>query len=75
MYLSSELNIQVICLTLIVLGSPIPCECDENDYRWRRQTGHMILKDMFPILSLHFGDTGHSWEHANYTLGPLKCTG
>ena len=27
----------------------------------------------FPILSFNIGDTGHTWEYAQYVLGPLIC--
>ncbi len=45
-----------------------------NDFVWRQESGKLVVKDKFPIISLHFGDLSDDGEAAYITLGPLVCT-
>ena len=51
------------------------CNCDENDYVWREDSGLLTNKTHIPVTQLRFGDTGHPGEEAYHTLGKLECYG
>ena len=51
------------------------CNCDENDYVWREDSGLLTDKTRLPVKQLRFGDTGDSSEKGYHTLGKLKCYG
>ena len=51
------------------------CNCDENDYVWREDSGLLTEKRDLPVSQLRFGDTGSASEEGYHTLGKLKCYG
>ena len=51
------------------------CNCDKNDYVWRKDSGLLTEKSDLPVITLHFGDTGGSNEKGYHTLGKFKCYG
>ena len=46
--------------------------CDQNDYVWRAEGGHVTDKNDLPIKQVFTGDTGDSGEQALITIGPLR---
>ncbi|XP_071489782.1 uncharacterized protein [Diadema antillarum] len=59
-------------------GSPnLLCKCDSNKPMWQSDEGMLTDRNALPVTKLGFGDvSGDSGtEMANYTLGPLNCTG
>jgi len=51
------------------------CNCDQNDYVWREDSGLLTDKTHLPVKQLRFGDTGDNGEQGYHTLGKLKCYG
>ena len=51
------------------------CNCDENDYVWREDSGLLTDKTKLPVKQLWFGDAGNSDQQGSHTLGKLKCYG
>jgi len=52
------------------------CNCDNNDYVWREDSGLLTDKTSLPVKQLRFGDTGYSSRDKGYhTLGKFKCYG
>ena len=51
------------------------CNCDENDKKWREDSGFLTNKTKLPVKQLRFGDTGKKREQGYHTLGKLKCYG
>ncbi|XP_068725173.1 uncharacterized protein [Montipora capricornis] len=51
------------------------CNCDQNDYVWREDSGLLTDKRKLPVKQLRFGDTGGSREKGYHTLGKFKCYG
>ena len=51
------------------------CNCDNNDYVWREDSGLLTDKTKLPVIQLRFGDTGGTKEQGYHTLGKLKCFG
>jgi len=54
------------------------CNCRENDYVWREDSGLLTDKSTLPVNELRFGDTGvlsGNDEKGYHTLGKLKCYG
>ena len=51
------------------------CNCDNNDYVWREDSGLLTDKTHLPVKQLRFSDTGDSGEEGYHTLGKLKCYG
>ena len=50
------------------------CNCDNNDYAWREDSGLLTDKTTLPVKQLRFGDAV-SKEEGYHTLGKLKCFG
>ena len=50
------------------------CNCDQNDFVWREDSGLLTDKKKLPVKQLRFGDVG-SREEGFHTLGKLKCFG
>ena len=54
--------------------SSYACNCDQNDFVWREDSGLLTDKRKLPVKQLRFGDvTGR--EEGCHTLGKLKCFG
>lgn len=53
--------------------SGMHCNCDNNGYVWREDSGLLTDKSTLPVSQLRFGDTGGADEKGYYTLGKLKC--
>ena len=51
------------------------CNCDKNDYVWRRDSGLLTDKQHLPVKQLRFGDTSGFNQQGYHTLGKLKCYG
>ena len=54
------------------------CNCDENDAKWREDSGLLTDKSTLPVRELRFGDVGsfHGHDEKGYhTLGKFKCYG
>jgi len=51
------------------------CNCAQNDYVWREDSGLLTDKTHLPVKQLRFGDTGDGSEQGYHTLGKLKCYG
>ena len=51
------------------------CNCDENQYTWREDSGYLTDKNTLPVTELRFGDTGGLHESGYHTLGKLRCWG
>ncbi|XP_028393398.1 neurexin-4-like isoform X2 [Dendronephthya gigantea] len=56
------------------------CNCDENDWAWREDSGYLTDKNTLPVTELRFGDTdsvlGNGEKERGYhTLGKLRCWG
>ena len=56
-------------------NSTLGCNCDENDNKWREDSGFLTNKTKLPVIQLRFGDTGRGKEEGHHTLGKLKCYG
>ena len=50
------------------------CNCDENDFYWREDSGLLTDKSKLPVIRMRFGDTGVD-ETGYHTLGKLECYG
>ena len=50
------------------------CNCDQNDYVWREDSGLLTDKTHLPVKQLRFGDARGS-NQGYHTLGKLKCYG
>ncbi|XP_074617699.1 neurexin-4-like [Acropora palmata] len=54
------------------------CNCDQNDAKWREDSGLLTDKSTLPVRELRFGDVdsfdGHD-EKGYHTLGKFKCYG
>ncbi|XP_035676075.1 kelch repeat and BTB domain-containing protein 7-like [Branchiostoma floridae] len=51
------------------------CNCDNNDYALREDSGYTTDKHTLPVIELAFGDTGDDNEYAHHTLGKFMCEG
>ena len=51
------------------------CNCDQNDFIWREDSGFLTNKSHLPVSQLRFGDTGNPREEGYHTLGKLECYG
>ena len=57
----------------------LKCNCDNNDAKWREDSGLLTDKSTLPVTQLRFGDVGFSKpnddhdEKGYHTLGKLKC--
>ena len=49
--------------------------CDQNDQKWREDSGFLTIKFHLPVKQLRFGDTGGRHEKGFHTLGKLECYG
>ena len=53
------------------------CNCDNNDFTWREDSGYLTGKNTLPVSELRFGDTGDIFsgrhESGYHTLGKLRC--
>ena len=49
------------------------CNCDENDFKWREDSGLLTYKPDLPVSKLRFGEISYGREDAFFTLGELKC--
>ena len=49
--------------------------CDQNDQKWREDSGFLTIKSHLPVKQLRFGDTGGRHEKGYHTLGKLECYG
>ncbi|XP_022807141.1 neurexin-4-like [Stylophora pistillata] len=60
-------------------NSPVYCNCDANDNKWREDSGFLTNKIHVPVKQLRFGDTGYYGgqydEQGYHTLGKFKCYG
>ncbi|XP_072026204.1 uncharacterized protein [Amphiura filiformis] len=51
------------------------CNCDANDFVWRKDDGYITDRSTLPIIELRLSDTGQPPESVFYTVGPLTCSG
>ena len=54
------------------------CNCDQNDAKWREDSGLLTDKSTLPVRELKFGDVdfhGSDDEKGYHTLGKFKCYG
>ncbi|XP_068757226.1 contactin-associated protein like 5-3-like isoform X2 [Montipora capricornis] len=64
------------CSVTETCADPIKrCNCDKNDFEWRKDSGILTNKSHLPVIQLRFGDTGSSNEEGYHTLGKLECYG
>ena len=49
--------------------------CDQNDQKWREDSGFLTIKSHLPVKQLRFGDTGGRHEKGFHTIGKLECYG
>ena len=56
-------------------SSSYGCNCDNNDYVWREDSGLLTERTHLPVKQLRFGDVSNSREKGYHTLGKLKCYG
>ena len=59
--------------TSTCIGKNIKCNCDANIHFAVKDEGYITNKDVLPITAVNFGDTGHSFESINYTIGDVEC--
>ena len=51
------------------------CNCDAQVPLWAQDLGIITAIELLPISSLLYGPLQFEIEQANFTLGPLKCSG
>ena len=56
------------------------CNCDNNDFTWREDSGYLTDKNTLPVTELRFGDAegiiyGSDYESGYHTLEKLRCWG
>ena len=49
------------------------CNCDNNNFPPTVDEGYITKKDALPLTAIALGDTGHSGESMNYTIGDVEC--
>ena len=52
------------------------CNCDSHSPHWTSDHGTITDRNLLPVTSLHFGDTGTPLDRkeGRFTLGPLSCS-
>ena len=56
-------------------GTERNCNCDSKSPEWFNDEGIITAKDILPISSVVYGPLVFNAEVANFTIGPLKCSG
>ena len=51
------------------------CNCDSNLPIWASDDGMITAKDLLPITGVFYGPLLYESEHANFTIGRLRCSG
>ncbi len=51
------------------------CNCDAKNPAWEEDEGTITAKELLPINSVVYGPLPLPIEMANYTVGPLRCSG
>ena len=52
-----------------------PCNCDANVPEILSDKGFITAKEILPIRSVVYGPLSYKSQNANFTVGPLICTG
>ena len=60
---------------LNVEGVERQCNCDARVPDWANDEGIITAKEILPIQSVAYGPLAFASETANFTIGPLKCSG
>ena len=68
-------KLKIVGMTNSCANARFGCNCDENDYVWREDSGLLTDKTKFPVKQLRSGDTVGSRQEGYHTLGKLKCYG
>ena len=61
------------CLNNLVIKNK--CNCDALLPTWTQDNGIISAKDLLPISSVKYGPLTFDLKRANFTLGPLRCSG
>ena len=51
------------------------CNCDSNLPIWASDDGLITNKELLPITGVFYGPLLYQSEHANFTIGRLRCSG
>ena len=51
------------------------CNCDARLPLWAEDSGFINNKDILPITGVTYGPLSFELEQANFTIGPLRCSG
>ena len=51
------------------------CNCDARLPLWSEDSGVINSKDVLPITGVTYGPLTFELEQANFTIGPLRCSG
>jgi hypothetical protein len=51
------------------------CNCDAKAPAWFEDIGSLTNKQSLPVKAVHFGGLEYEIQQANFTLGPLRCSG
>ena len=71
----ASINLRCACgMTNSCANSRNGCNCDNNDFVWREDSGLLTDKTKLPVKQLRFGDTSGT-EQGYHTLGKLRCYG
>ena len=62
-----------VTYSMFIESGAVWCRCGDNTRREVTDMGEVGNWPLFPIMSLRLGDTGKSWEHMYFQIGPLVC--
>ena len=51
------------------------CNCDAQLPTWAQDKGVITATDLLPISAVMYGPLSFDIENANFTIGPLRCSG